>query len=176
MPASTPSFAIPYPLPDDSVADYPGVGLDLAETVDSLFKAPGCRVRSSVDQACAVNATTTLNFDVEEWDADGMHAAASPSRLTAVRAGFYYVSLAGIVGATVVAANYVRLRHNGNPEFDHTLTFSAPMNLTVRFTMSALFRCAVGDYLDAAVYQAGGGAVLNYAASGSRFGACWIGP
>jgi hypothetical protein len=36
MPDQSPLLGIPYPLPEDAVTDYPGVGRDLAETLDGL--------------------------------------------------------------------------------------------------------------------------------------------
>jgi hypothetical protein len=175
MPASTPKFAIPYPLPDDSVADYPGVGLDLAETLETLNGAPACRVRNVADQVCAANATTVLNFDTEEWDADGMHAAGAPSRLTIVKTGYYLAILTGIATATAPLGHYIRLRRNAGVEADHSLAFSAGY-LQQRFAISFLFRCQVGDYLDAAIYIAGGAPTITYSGNGSHFGAAWLAP
>jgi hypothetical protein len=178
MPASTPKLAIPYPLPDDSVADYPGVGLDLAETLETLLGSPSVRVRNANNNVCPVNATTTLNFDTEDWDTDGMHAAATPSRLTIVKAGVYLVTLAVIATCAqgVSGNNYLRLRHGAGVEADQTIPF-VPAMLSLRMTMSALIRCAVGDYLDAAYYNGlPAGATVTISGGGSFFGAAWLAP
>lgn len=39
MPAETPLWTIPYTIPDDAVADYPTVSLDVAQSVDAQLTA-----------------------------------------------------------------------------------------------------------------------------------------
>jgi len=50
MPANTPALAIPYPLPSDAVTDYPGVGQDLAETVEAEVVKRADKTSSSTQE------------------------------------------------------------------------------------------------------------------------------
>jgi hypothetical protein len=59
MPASTPALGIPYPLPADAVADYPGVGLDLAETLEKLLAVSVAKVLSVPTNLTSGGSTPT---------------------------------------------------------------------------------------------------------------------
>jgi len=89
MPAETPLFKLPYPLPTDAVVDYPSVGRDLAETAEALIgqvtRPPTIHVL-----AASGNFETpagAIALDVEAWGAGGAGGGCSNPGASAAAAG-----------------------------------------------------------------------------------------
>lgn len=53
--------------------------------------ATSCRLRHNANQVVSDTSFTTLNFNTETWDVNGMHTAGSPSKIVAPVAGKYLI-------------------------------------------------------------------------------------
>lgn len=64
MAGSTPVFGFPYPQPSDLVANYPALGQDLAEDVETAILAAG-KIKQVVRSTDGTNRTTTSTSFVD---------------------------------------------------------------------------------------------------------------
>ena len=186
MPDQTPKLGIPYPLPADAVTDYPGVGQDLAETLEALFADfPTCKVSKSSDTAVPSGQSVYVPFDLERWDPWAMHdPAVNPTRVTAPKAGLYLVTANLFLSLAVAPAagspgmqNYARLRARGNLYFaDQSVSFLGAG--TIRLTFAGMVVLNVGDYVELGVFNSTGQTMtVAYAVnSAPDLGVAYLGP
>lgn len=121
---------------------------------------PGARVYHSTAQTIPNTTWTTVTFDSERYDTEGLHdTGVQPSRLTvpADRGGVYLVWFNGRLentGTNPDAGPGVRFRVNGSQVVaHHQIRYSG-----YRYIMGvALTPLAAGDYVEAQVYQDSGG-------------------
>src|SRR5947207_13129449 len=74
---------------------------------------PAALVHNSVAQNIASGATATINFDVEDFDTDGLHDnVTNNARLTAPAAGLYLLLFNGTVSASTPVCS-ARFLQNG---------------------------------------------------------------
>lgn len=110
MPALTPQLGIPYPLPADPVADYPGLGLNLANVLESLGLA-GLRkfwdsseagVTFPVSSIVTPTIPTRSKHLLIAWRARSAYGSAADSlaiRFNGITTAAYYAQLLQGVGA-----------------------------------------------------------------------------
>lgn len=116
-----------------------------------------CLVYHSVDQAIPNNTYTTLTFDSEVYDTDGMHdPAVNPSRLTIQTAGKYMIWATGAWEAHGTGDRLVQIRSNGTRLEALNQVRSAAMGNTINGAIQVV-ALDVGDYLEAEVRQTRGG-------------------
>jgi hypothetical protein len=138
---------------------------------------PSCRVARSSDQTnLGNNAQTTINWDVEDWDTDGIHDnVTNNTRLTCRTAGKYLVHidvwLSPIPGAG--AHRIINFMKNGTTVLDHSVVLSSG-----RGGISMVMDLVPGDYVESAIYQDSGSTMtLTYVAGRSpTFGMTYLGP
>lgn len=139
----------------------------------------------SADQTGLTNsAWTTVTFDTEAFDTDGMHDnATNNSRLTVAIAGKYlvtgtvYVDDTNIVGSQLAGARFIK--NGGTTEFfglhfENTSTAIPGAILTVTSVVSL----AASDYMEMQAFCAGGGGGTFDVFKGgptTRFGMMYIG-
>jgi len=142
---------------------------------DNVPTESSARVYNSADISIPDGATTTLNFNMERWDDEGIHdPAVDTSRLTAQTEGKYYIFahitwgssgvgggrtlgiiLTDIDGTTVIA------------EEGHVAGSTSSMSVSTHYELN------VGDYVEVQVRQDSGAPildVLNVEASSPEFG------
>jgi hypothetical protein len=89
-----------------------GAGATTTITIAGAPSAKSVRLRNSGNQALNNGSLTTLSFDTEDYDTDGMHDGGNPTRITIVTAGTYVISggFAATASATSVffALNIVK--------------------------------------------------------------------
>lgn len=131
--------------------------------VDRLFSPPRVKLRNSADISIpAGTALTTLTWDIEDYDTNGMHDAASPSRITIIRTGLYGITTAGYwgngSGGTLLQRVFL---NNGTllaqSEHSGAATFSTTLSQTER-------KLNTGDYVEVQVRNTGTAAVTYYMA------------
>lgn len=150
--------------------------------LDYLASPPACRVYNSANESIASGAPTTVTFDTELFDTDSMHSTVSnTSRITINTAGVYIVTFHGYFQAAAdYTEAYVDFYKNGNlastgQSHSATTTSGAP-----RIFNADEFKLAVGDFLEAKVFQVNGAAAartLNTDATAFQpsFSAQWMG-
>lgn len=157
----------------------------------NFYKAPPrVLVKNSVVQDL-VNATwTALTWNQEDADTDGIHSTSSnTSRLTAVTAGRYFVTISirwedHILGYSGVRGVQVRKNSAGAVGSGSCVCIDMRHhqdNLTGSIGAANQSTCGyvylgVGDYVEAFGYQTDGGnsEVSHTTTSGNRFGAIWV--
>lgn len=115
-----------------------------------------CRVYHSVNQAVPHATLTTLTFDSELWDTNGLHnPALNPHRLTAQKAGYYLVSLA--VAFTGRPNAYRQLNiHAAPPGWIATVRQHHTGAFDTEMTNQTIVHLNVGEYAQSTVYQDSG--------------------
>lgn len=141
----------------------------MAVTVRSV---PMVRVEHSVAQSIANNTLTTLSFDTEIFDTDGMHVGgANDDRLTAKTAGIYLITFAVEWESNGAGSRFVGVRENGAALIfrDRRTAISATESTTV-----GLHKMAVDDFVTVDVLQTSGGA-LDVSSNTTSFNMFYIG-
>lgn len=124
----------------------------------------GARVMRSTAQSIPDDTVTTLTFNTEDFDTDGIHDnVTNPERLTCKTAGKYIIVGSAQFAANTTGRRYVNLRLN-----DDVYLGVAYQNETtqgsVNPTCVAIYDLAVDDYVWLRAYQNSGNAlnVLSY--------------
>ena len=128
-------------------------------TVDGGGVSAGCRVSRSVAKSIANTTWTAIDYDVEEWDALGMHDNVTlNTRVTCVVAG-KYGAVAGVVWGASAAGTYrvVEIQVNGVRLARERRGASAYAAMVV----SGVVSLVVGDYVEVYVEQDSGGALTG---------------
>ena len=144
---------------------------------ENFFLAvPMCVLTCSVTQSIANTAFTSLNFDTEVRDNDGMHSTVTnTSRITCVTAGWY--QYAGVVGwgGSVTGARLSHWSLNGSTIAGSEVASSSPLATAEGIPASSgITFLNVGDYLEIQIWQSSGGALLT-GANASRASVKWVG-
>lgn len=115
----------------------------------------GCRVTRTAVQSITDATLTSVAFDAEVFDNDGMHdTVTNNSRITIVTAGIYWV---GFTGMFAGAADYTRcfatLRINGTTEIARTPLQSTSTSTTPQLAVSTAYEFDAADYIEVQVFQ-----------------------
>lgn len=131
-----------------------------AVTAAKIGVLPHARVFHNTTQTLTSGTLTTLAFNSERWDSDGIHdTATNNSRLTCKTVGLY--RLFGHVEFAAVAGGYRTLNLVLN---DATVIASARMesnggSITTRLSVNTDYRLAVNDYVTLVAHQDSGASV-----------------
>lgn len=139
----------------------------------------GCRLTHSANQSIANSTFTTLTFDTESYDDGGYHSSGAATRITipAGRGGKYVVFASGYFASGGGNQRFIRILLNGS---SNVLSAQVGVSGSITFasTVAGILLLAVGDYIEAQVFQDSGGA-LNVTANSAfspLFGASYLGP
>lgn len=128
--------------------------------------ALGARVFNSTTISVSNNTDTTLTFDSERWDTDGIHSTSSNTgRLTCVNRGKYLIT-----GSVMFASNATGLRElyiylNGTTGIA-IQKIPAVSGTDSAVNISTVYDLAVNDYVELVAFQNSGGS-LNVQAVGN---------
>jgi hypothetical protein len=129
----------------------------------------GARVYNSTSISITGSVLTTLPFDSERYDTDGIHSTASnTSRLTCKTAGKYLIAGGIQYAANATGVRYLVIHLNGTTDlasFTDDAIIGAGVNQNM--AISTIYDLAVNDYVELQVYQNSGDA-LNINASGNK--------
>ena len=100
MAGSTPIFGFPYPESSDLVANYPALGQDLAEDIESVLSAGFGKVLQVVRATDTTNRTTTSTSFV---DVTGMSVTITPQKSTSA----ILIMGIGMTGKQVASDNLI---------------------------------------------------------------------
>lgn len=101
MPGATVVQGFPYPLLTEAAT--PVSAQNLATEVDTELTAadaartpvltrPSARASQSGTQTININTSTVMTYNTENWDTGGLFVIGSPTQMTIVSAGSYYLS------------------------------------------------------------------------------------
>ena len=120
----------------------------------------GAKVYNDANQGIPDATLTTLNFNQERYDTDGIHSTATGtfSRLTCQTAGTYIILVSIAWDSNAVGYRQVGFRLNGSTRIGDQSTPSAAPIAPVQ-TASTIYKLAVTDYAEIVVYQTSGDAL-----------------
>jgi len=119
----------------------------------------GALVYKSADQSIPNLTWTTLTFDSEAYDTDGIHdPSTNNSRLTCRTAGKYLVYFALNWHGNDTGYRHTRLRKNG-ATFAQPLIFNPGGTVETILAGVIVLDLSVGDYVEVMVYQNTGSAL-----------------
>lgn len=132
----------------------------------SRWAVQGCRVFNSANQVIATATVTTLTFDSERFDTDGMHSTAvNTSRITIAAPGKYLIGACINWDVSALGQRFHRFMLNGATEI---LRLRNPPVaggvLGSTYVLETVYDLAAGDFVEVQVQQDTGGN-LNVAAS-----------
>lgn len=119
--------------------------------------AKSAMVTKSANQTIANATTTTLTWNVEQWDNDAIHDnVTNNSRLVCKTAGKYDISLGVIWGSNNTGIRQLVIIKNGTTQLRGVI-FVNNNSGEDQNQISCKANLAVNDYVEAQVYQASGG-------------------
>lgn len=128
-----------------------------------ISQGPAARVTDTnpAGQDILNNVTTTLTFDAERYDPDGMHDnTVNNSRLTAPVSGFYQISGAVLWEADPNGFRNVNISLNGTTLIAvETQNAVAAPGFGTAQTISTGYYLNAGDYVELTVQQSAGGTI-----------------
>ena len=135
-----------------------------------LADQPRCQAYQNTPQSITTATNTSLTWDTEDYDNDGMHSLVSnTSRFTAVTAGRYVVSAQAAFTANATGIREIRILKNGTttPNGGRATqpANSAAITTTVQIS-NYLIPMIVGDYIEIQVNQTSGAALSMVATNG----------
>lgn len=142
-----------------------------------LPQAPQAMVSRATAVAIPSGVGTELTFDTVHWNIQNVWSSAAPERLTAPRAGLYYIwsNIAFQANATGRRQVYINLIGVGIIAIQ--VLPSVTDGISTIMQCSALRRLAANDYVTCSVLQASGVSLNVEAANYSPlFGMVWLGP
>lgn len=153
-----------------------------AGNISFLANPPACRVYNSTDISVPHITLTPMTFDSERFDTNSMHSTVSlTSRITFNTAGMYVVTFCGgIVAGTdyTMVSSYLRL-NGGNFIGTQVVGTVAVADDHVYTTVTATYKFAVNDYVEAYVFHRNGAAAARSVKAipnrSPEFSAAWIG-
>ena len=126
----------------------------------------GCVLTNSAAQSIANNTYTALTFNTESLDTDGFHSTSTnTNRITipAGKAGKYLITVMATFTANAVGSRELFLLVNDTSPSGTATRFSTEDQPNASFNSSLVgslvLDLTVGDYVNASVYQASGGAL-----------------
>ena len=137
-------------------------GLKWAAASSSTPTYVGCAVTASADTTIANTTFTALGWNTEDFDSDGFHDnTTNNSRLTipSGKAGKYLVTVQYRWDTDANGTRYLYIYKNGTNVKETTWKAQDKLNSNV---MSVVLNLAVGDYVQAYVYQDSGGTRTLY--------------
>jgi hypothetical protein len=143
---------------------------------------PSARVWKDSNTSIADNVETTLTFNQERWDTQGLHSTVSNTeRLTAPIAGLYVVSAHIHWGSGITGVRSVLLRLNGTTYVAEAAQPSSGEWNTPTQSISTVVSLAAAEYAEVRVIQANGTAVSVLAGTATaqnrhEFLMTWLGP
>lgn len=139
--------------------------------------AVGCSLSNTGNYTIATGAITALTFDSELFDTDNYHSTSSnTSRITipSGKAGKYVICVVTYFESNATGARAAYIRKNGaNINFVQG-GYTASGTLAAGLTISVTADLAVGDYIEAAVFQSSGGNLTVYGTN-VHFSAMYLG-
>ena len=138
----------------------------------------GARVYNSANQSIADKTTTALTFDSERYDNGGLHSTTSnTSRLTAQKAGKYYIWANVQLAANATGLRTLTLRRNGTTGIAN-LQRQGLSSPPFTETISTIAHLAAADYVEVTLYQDSGVSLSTgvYAEMFPEFAMQWLGP
>jgi hypothetical protein len=118
------------------------------------------RVSKSGTQSIANSTDVQITFETETFDTNGLHSTSTnPSRFTAVKAGYYQVSVTVDWAVNATGIREVSIRKNGSTVSGNVTQAVTTATRPTRQTHSDIVSLAVGDYIEANVVQTSGGAL-----------------
>lgn len=143
----------------------PGGSLEFLRTVGGVptwTKMPGARAYRSGDLAVANNTVTTVGFDTESYDDEGIHDnAVNNDRFTIVTAGRYRATALVYWAASAAGFREIAINLNGGAV---AYVDAAPTAAPFGMHISDEFNLNAGDFLTVHAYQ-NSGAALNVLAA-----------
>lgn len=152
---------------------------DIVDNIRFLADPPRVFTYRSSNQSIPNATETTVTFNAEKFDTDAMHSTSvNTSRITAVTAGLYQITLRLYFAANSTGYRWGRIYLNG---VGFTLldvdTADAPSSTAGTVFCQVEQYLDVGEYVEASCYQTSGGA-LNLSGSttveATWFSARWI--
>lgn len=153
----------------------------VGNATDFLANPPSCRVYNNAVQSIPHTTVTALTFNSERYDTDTMHSTSSnTSRITFNTAGLYLVSFSLTMTTntdwTLIAT---QIRINGGVAVGKNQIGTLTVNDDASQTLTAVYKFAAADYVEACVYQRNGASAsrntLVQGNSSPEFAATWIG-
>lgn len=136
-----------------------------------------CRATRTVAQSITDNTVTTVAFDDELFDTDGMHSVSvNNSRITIVTAGFYMV---GFNGTFAAGSDYVRtfaelVMNVGATSLGRNQTPGTSTSVQQTLHVSCMHQFDAGDYIEVQIYQDNtAGAARNLEVTADRSPQFW---
>lgn len=131
--------------------------------LNDAFAPPHCRIRNTgAAQSIPNNSSTALTFNTDTEDVGGCHdTAVNTSRITAPAGGDGWWGFMTNVEfpANATGHRQLSLRVNGSVFIASTSDPTPSGTNVTRLQVSTEYRLAVGDYVEAIVYQNSGGAL-----------------
>ena len=128
--------------------------------LERLEQAPTriyARVYNNANINISTGTWTTLTYNSERWDPQGMHSTVSNTgRLTAVRAGWYVITGSVEFAANTTGYRGILIRKDGGAVIGYEL-YPATQSGTTRLSVTTQYYLAAGEYVEYRVYQNSGG-------------------
>jgi hypothetical protein len=125
---------------------------EIIRAVDVSVQA--CRVTRAAAQSIPDNVITTVAFDEERFDTDGMHnVVTNNSRITINTAGIYIVGFNGILQSDTYVTSFALLRVNGTTEIARGSRQYLPSTLQSHIQVQTVYQFVAGDYIEVQVYH-----------------------
>ncbi len=117
---------------------------------------PACRVYKTTATSIANATVTSLTFNAERYDNDGMHSTSSNTgRITINTPGVYLVTFHGTWGTSGGGRRWCAIQMNGATRIGQGDFNPAGDSMSI----ATAYKFAKGDYIEAQVYQSNGGAI-----------------
>lgn len=120
----------------------------------------GAEVDNSTAQTIADSSQTTLTWNTELWDTDGIHNGTNPTRLTCKTAGKYLVWCNVLWESNATGYREIFLDKNGGSGNEPYCRVNAINGVENAHVCMAIFDLGVNDYVEARVKQTSGGNLL----------------
>lgn len=170
-------YTVPHTITAGELVTTATMNNEWGGNVSFLANPPSCRVYNTVAISIPHNTHTTLTFNTNRWDTNGMHSTVTnTSRITINTAGLYTVT-ANVAWASA-AGNTTRLLRVVLNGANWIVADQDDNSFGVMVqSVTTTYKFAVGDFIEAAVYQFSGAALnVNVGNNYSpEFSATWIG-
>lgn len=145
-------------VPDKAAGDIFTEGMwdtYIKDNGNNLIVPPSCRATQSSGTSLSDNTETTVAFNTEAWDTDGMHdTVTNNSRITIQTAGVYVVTAGLAVTSSVSVGMYAALRVNGSTYIAKAQDATNGGSLGARFLgVHAVYSFAAADYIELRALQ-----------------------